>query len=323
MIDLTEIRAAAAIIAAEAVVTPILHSDGLDALLGCSIVAKDESQQRAGSFKFRGAFNRLSAIPQQDRPLGVVAVSSGNHGAAVACAAQILGMSATVHVPDDVAAAKRILIEGFGAAIVTFPRSVPDRNVGALAQVAETGATFVHPFEDPLVMRGQGTTALELHEQAGHLDVVIVPMSGGGLMAGCASAIRQLDPNCEIIGVEPAAADDTRRSFAAGEPVRIAQPDTIADGLAVTTPGANTFAINRELVDDVLTVTEFHLVEAMRLASATLGRRLEPSGAASLAAVLAHRDRFRGRRVGLVLSGGNIDAERFDTLLRAFPAEQR
>ena len=190
-------------------------------------------------------------------------------------------------------------------------------------QVAETGATFVHPFEDPLVMRGQGTTALELHEQAGHLDALVVPMSGGGLMAGCASAIRQLDPACEIIGVEPAAADDTRRSFAAGEPVRIAQPDTIADGLAVTAPGANTFAINRELVADVLTVTEDELVEAMRLAAATLGRRLEPSGAASLAAVLAHRGRFSGRRVGLVLSGGNIDAERFEQLLEAFPGGDR
>ncbi len=314
MIDIGDIRAAAAVIASEAVVTPVVHSDALDALVGARIVGKDESRQRAGSFKFRGAFHRLSLIPAKDRRLGVVAVSSGNHGAAVACAAQIFGMSATVHVPDDVAAVKRALIEGFGAAIVTFDRAVPDRNVGALAQVAETGATFVHPFEDPLVMRGQGTAALELHEQVGHLDVLIVPMSGGGLMAGCASAIRQLDPNCEIIGVEPANADDTRQSFAAGHPVRIAQPDTIADGLAVTSPGVETFAINRELVTDVVTVTEEQLVDALRVALDAFEQRYEPSGVAGLAAVLADRDRFRGRRIGIILSGGNIDQARFDAL---------
>ena len=166
-------------------------------------------------------------------------------------------------------------------------------------------------------MAGQGTAALELHEQVGPLDVLLVPMSGGGLMAGCASAMRQLDPGCELIGVEPAAADDTRRSFAAGHPVRIAQPDTIADGLAVTAPGDATFAINRQLVDDVVTVTDDQLVEAMRVAGDLLGRRLEPSGVAGLAAVLDDTDRFRHRRVGIILSGGNIDAARFDALTQA------
>jgi len=314
MIDLAAIRAAANVITSEAIVTPVIRSDRLDALTGATIFAKDESQQRAGSFKFRGALHRLSLIPEADRPLGVVAVSSGNHGAAVACAAQLLGIDATVHVPNDVAAAKRTLIEQFGAKIVTFDRFVPDREAAARAQVAETGATFVHPFEDPLVMQGQGTTALELHEQVGPLDVLIVPMSGGGLMAGCASAIRQLDPSCEVIGVEPANADDTRRSFEAGHPVRIAQPTTIADGLAVTSPGPTTFAINRDLVSDVVTVTDDDLVDAMRSALRLLGRRLEPSGVASLAAVVVDRPRFAGRRVGLVLSGGNIDDARFAAL---------
>ncbi len=314
VIGLDEIRAAAATIAGEAVITPVLRSGDLDALSAASVFAKDESQQRAGAFKFRGAYNRLSAIALDDRPLGVIAVSSGNHGAAVACAARLLGMTATVHVPDDVATAKRALIESFGASIVTFDRSIPDRDAGALLQVAETGATFVHPFEDPMVMAGQGTAALELHEQVGPLDVLIVPMSGGGLMAGCASAIRQLDPSCELLGVEPAAADDTRQSFAAGHPVRIAQPDTIADGLAVTSPGARTFAINRELVSDVVTVTETQLVDAMRVALDLLGRRLEPSGVAGLAAILDDPARFRNRRVGIILSGGNIDADRFTAL---------
>jgi len=314
VIPLDDIRAAAAAIAGEAVTTPVVRSDGLDALVGASVYGKDESQQRAGSFKFRGAFHRLSAIPDADRRLGVVAVSSGNHGAAVACAAQILGIDATVHVPADVAPAKRALIERFGARIVSFDRSTPDREAGARAQVSETGATFVHPFEDPLVMRGQGTTALELHEQAGALDALLVPMSGGGLMAGCASAMRQLDPTCELIGVEPAAADDTRRSFAAGERVTIAPPATIADGLAVTAPGAATFEINRQLVDVVLTVTDDEIANAMKVARDLLGRRLEPSGAAGLAAALVHRERCAGRRIGVVLSGGNIDIGRFAEL---------
>lgn len=314
MIPLDEIRAAAAAIAGEAVATPVLRSDELDALAGATLFAKDESRQRAGSFKFRGAFNRVSAIPLDERHLGVVAVSSGNHGAAVACAAEILGIEATVHVPADVAPAKRALIEGFGARIVTFDRVTPDREAAARRQAETTGATFVHPFEDPLVMAGQGTAALELHEQVGPLDVLLVPMSGGGLMAGCGSAMRQLCPGCELIGVEPAAADDTRRSFAAGHPVKIDQPDTIADGLAITAPGERTFEINRDLVADVVTVTDDQLVEAMRVGATLLGRRFEPSGVAALAAVLDDPDRWRGRRIGVILTGGNIDATRFDDL---------
>lgn len=314
MIPLDEVRAAAAAIAGEAVSTPVLHSDELDALTGATVLAKDESRQRTGSFKFRGAFNRVSAIPLDERHLGVVAVSSGNHGAAVACAAEILGIEATVHVPADVAPAKRALIDGFGARIVTFDRAAPDREAAARRQVEMTGATFVHPFEDRLVMAGQGTAALELHEEVGQLDALVVPMSGGGLMAGCGSAMRQLCPTCELIGVEPANADDTRRSFAAGHPVKIAQPDTIADGLAVTAPGERTFEINRHLVADVVTVTDDQLVAAMRVGARLLGRRFEPSGVAGLAAVLDDPDRWRGRRIGVVLTGGNIDAARFDEL---------
>ncbi len=315
MIDLAEIRAAAELIAPEAVVTPVLRSDALDELAGATVYCKDESQQRAGAFKFRGAYNRLARIPVEDRALGVVAVSSGNHGAAVACAARLLGIAATIHVPEDVPAAKRALIERFGADIVTFPRAIADREAAARRQVAETGATFVHPFEDPAVMAGQGTAALELHEQVGTLDVLVVPMSGGGLMAGCASAMRQLDPGCELIGVEPDAADDTRRSFAVGRPVRIDSPTTIADGLAVTMPGERTFAINRTLVSEVVTVSDAALVDAMRVIADLLGRRVEPSGAAGVAAVLCAPDRFRNRRIGVILSGGNIDSARFDALV--------
>ena len=175
-----DVVAAAGRIEGQAHRTPVLRSRTANAMLGAEVFFKCENFQRMGAFKFRGAFNRLSTIPVDDRLRGVVAVSSGNHGAAVACAAQILGIEATVHVPQDVAGAKRALIERFGARIVMFDRSTPDRDAGALRQVADTGATFVHPFEDPVVMAGQGTAALELHEQAGALDVLIVPMSGGG-----------------------------------------------------------------------------------------------------------------------------------------------
>jgi threonine dehydratase len=317
VIPLDEIRAAAAAIAGHAVVTPVVRSAELDRLTAATVLGKDESRQRTGSFKFRGAFHRLRSIPAADRARGVVAVSSGNHGAAVACAARLLGIAATVHVPHDVAPAKLALIERHGADVVTFPRSTLDREAGARAQVAETGATFVHPFEDPAVMRGQGTTALELHEQAGAVDALLVPMSGGGLMAGCASAMAQLDPGCELVGVEPALADDTRRSFATGERMSIPPPSTIADGLAVTCPGPTTFEINRRLVTDVVTVTEEQIVDAMRVAERNLGRRLEPSGAVGVAALLADPGRFAGRRVGVVLSGGNIDDERFAALTAA------
>ncbi len=313
-LPLEHIRSAARVIAGQAVRTPVLTSATLDASIDAAVLAKDESAQRAGSFKFRGAFHRLSMIAPARRSAGVVAVSSGNHGAAVACAAELLGLPAVIHIPHDTAAAKRALIEGFGASIVTFDRATTDREAPARADAAARGATFVHPFEDPAVMLGQGTTALELHDQVGPLDVLVVPMSGGGLMAGCASAMSQLDPDCELIGVEPEAGDDTRRSFAAGHVVRIDQPRTIADGLALPAPGTATFEINRHLVDDIVTVSDDQLVDAMRLALDAFDRRLEPSGAAALAAALADRARFRGRRVGVVLSGGNIDAERFTAL---------
>lgn len=316
-LPVADIRAAADVISREAVRTPVHSSPELDALVGARVYAKDESAQRAGSFKFRGAFHRLSRIPAGERGRGVVAVSSGNHGAAVACAASVLGIRATVHVPADVAPAKRALIEHFGADIVTFDRATPDREGPARAQATTSGATFVHPFEDRDVMLGQGTVGLEFHDQVGHLDVLVVPMSGGGLMAGCASAVSQLDPSCELLGVEPDAADDTRRSLLAGERVRIPQPTTIADGLAVTSPGATTFEINRRLVTDVVAVTDEQLLQAMRIADELLHRRLEPSGAAALAAVLVDRERFVGRTVGVVLSGGNIDADRFRELTAA------
>lgn len=272
------------------------------------VLAKAEHRQRAGAFKFRGAFNRLSLIPESERGRGVVAVSSGNHGAAVSLAGELLGIPVTVFTPEDAPRTKRELMETHGASIETFPRSIPDREAPARDRAAETGATFVHPFEDPEVMAGAGTTGLELHGQVGPLDVVYVPMSGGGLMAGCASALSVLDPGCRLVGVEPVTADDTRRSFAAGHPVTVANPQTVADGLAVPAPGERTLSINLQLVSEVVTVSEREIVGAMRKLAVEHGEVVEPSGAASYAASL--RD-GRGSRMAVVLSGGNVDQTEF------------
>ncbi len=310
-LSLAKIEAAAQRIAAEAIRTPVLTSPDLDERLGATVFCKAEALQRGGAFKFRGAYNRLSQIPVADRSKGVVTTSSGNHGASVAIAAELLGIPATIHIPDPAPPPKVALIRAAGAEIRTFPKMTKDRESGARTQVAETGATFVHPYEDREVMAGQGTAALELHDEVGQLDVFMAPMSGGGLMAGCASAIHALDPGCVIIGVEPEAGNDTQQSFVAGKRVTIDPPSTIADGLAVTAPGENTFPINQALVSDVLTVTEEQIVEAMHYAWKHLEVVVEPSGAVCLAALLADPGRWAGKRIGLILSGGNLDREAF------------
>jgi threonine dehydratase len=291
-----------------------VRSDALDALVGATVLCKVEARQRAGAFKFRGAFHRLSRLTPAERAAGVVTVSSGNHGAAIACAAQILGMPATVFIPSDAPRVKQDLIAGFGAEIVHIDRHTQDRDAPARQLAARTGATFVHPFEDRDIIIGQGTAAVELHDQVGDLDVLVVPMSGGGLMAGCATVMDLLAPGCAMVGVEPAVADDTVRSFQAGRPVRIEQPRTIADGLAVTAPGENTFAINRHLVDDVVTVTEDEIVDGMRTVADLLGVLVEPSGAVGIAALRTNPGRWTGR-VGVILSGGNVDRSRWGHLL--------
>lgn len=290
-------------------VTPILTSDELDRLSGSTLLLKAEHKQRAGAFKFRGAFNRISQIPLHERDRGVVAVSSGNHGAAVARASHLLGLQATIFIPEDAPGVKRRLMEDDGARVETFARATSDREAPARQFASETGAALIHPYEDPLVMTGAGTTALELHRQVGPLDALFVPMGGGGLMAGCASAMTVLDPSCELIGVEPSQADDTRRSFEAGHPVTVESPQTIADGLAVPRPGDNTFSINKELVSDVMTVSEAEIEAAMNLLYDSSGEVVEPSGATALAGVLKRKGDWL--RVGVVLSGGNVERSRF------------
>jgi threonine dehydratase len=317
-IPLEAVRDAAMTIAGHVHRTPVLRHADLDRD-GRTVVCKAEHLQCAGAFKFRGALNRISHIPDEERPAGVVAVSSGNHGAAVACAAELLGIPATVFIPADTPVAKRSVIERHGADIRVFDRAIDDREAPARALAAERGATFVHPFEDPLVMAGQGTVALELFEEVGPLEVLIVPMSGGGLMAGCASVAHELAPSCELIGVEPAAGDDTCRSLAAGHRVAVPAPTTIADGLALSTPGAATFAINRRLVSDVVTVDDDEIRAAMRRFHRMFWQLIEPSGVVGLAALSRHAQRWPRRSVGVVLSGGNIDAGRFSELTGVDP----
>jgi threo-3-hydroxy-L-aspartate ammonia-lyase len=310
-IRLAEVEEALVRIAEHAYRTPVLTSADLDGVTGAAVFCKAESRQRAGAFKFRGAFNRISQIPTPERSRGVIAVSSGNHGAAVACASGILDIRATIFIPEDTPDRKKGLMLEYGAELRMVDRNDPDRDRPARELANATGATFVHPFEDRDVMIGQGTTALEFHDQVGDLDVLLVPMSGGGLMAGCASAMSQVSPDCLFFGIEPENADDTRRSFAAGHPVRISNVSTIADGLAVLSPGANTFVLNQDLVSEVLTVTEGDLVAAMSFSLEFLDEPLEPSGAAALAGLLTAGGRWQGLRVGVILSGGNVDVDKF------------
>ena len=277
---------------------------------------KAEPYQRTGSFKFRGAFNALASLPAAERAAGVAGVSSGNHAQAVALAARLHGCAATILMPADAPASKVAATRGYGAEVVTYDRYAEDREDRFAALCAERGLTPVHPYDDPAVMAGQGTVALELLEQAGDLDALLVCVGGGGLMAGCATIASARVPGIRLVGVEPKAGDDTRRSLAAGERVRIPVPRTIADGQAAPIPGALTFGVLQRLGVGVATVTDEEIRAAMRFLFERLKVVTEPSGACALAALLAGRvPGLRGARVGVTLSGGNVDAERFARVL--------
>jgi threonine dehydratase len=310
---LQDVQDAARRLAGVAHWTPLITSRTLDARVGRRVRLKCENLQRMGAFKFRGAFNAISQLAPRQLERGVVAYSSGNHAQAVALACRQLGSTAVVVIPNDVAPAKRAAISGYGAEIVCYDRMTEDR-AEICAQIAEQrGLAMVAPFEDLQVMAGQGTVALEMLHDEPDCDVLAVPVSGGGLIAGCAVAATALRRGIRIIGVEPSAGDDTRRSLVAGRRITIPVPLSIADGLRSQTPGELTFAINRRLLDDVVTVDDDEIVDAMRFAFERLKVVLEPSGAVGLAAVLAGR--VAGNRIGVVLSGGNIDTDRFTRLI--------
>jgi threonine dehydratase len=316
VIALDDVRDAAERLRGVANVTPVLTSRTLDAATRATVLLKAESFQRAGAFKFRGAYNRISRLSAAELARGVATYSSGNHAQAVALAARLVGTRAVILMPEDAPAGKLAATKGYGAEVVTYDRYTGDRVTIGGELAAERGLVLVPPYEDPLVMAGQGTAGLELMEGAGQLDVLVVPVGGGGLIAGSGTAARGLDPRIRVVGVEPEVGDDTRRSLAVGERVRIDVPRTIADGLQAEIPGELTFEVNRRVVDEVVTVSDAEIVEAMRFLFERMKLVVEPSGAVGVAAVLAGRvESATGCRVGVILSGGNVGVERFRQLL--------
>lgn len=294
--------------------TPVVTSRTLDERSGSRTFLKCENLQRMGAFKFRGAYNRISRLSPGERKRGVVAFSSGNHAQGVALAARLLGVPAAIVMPADAPAAKLAATREYGAEVVAYDRTTMNRGALAAELARQRGATLVPPYDDPHVIAGAGTVALELLTDVADLDVLLVPAGGGGLLAGCALAASELRPSLAVYGVEPEAGDDFARSFALGERVEIAVPDTIADGQRTTSPGELTYPIVRGLCAGFFTVSDDELRAAMRFAFERMKLIVEPSGAAGLAVIL--RDvRFGGARVGVVVSGGNVDAAHYASIV--------
>lgn len=321
-LSLDRIQAAAARLAGVAHRTPLLSSATLDEQCGGSVLLKAESFQRSGSFKFRGAYNRLSLLDDDERARGVVAYSSGNHGGAVALAARLLKIPAVVVAPATGSPAKLAAIEGYGAEMRRYDPAREAREEVAAAIAAQRSLTIIRPFDDYDIMAGQGTIGIELAGQLaqadnGRVDQVLVPVGGGGLAAGVSTAVKALLPGAAVIGVEPAGADDTRQSYRAGRRVSLDRPVTIADGLLAQTPGELTFAVTSRLLDDVVTVTEEAIIEAMRFCFARMKIVIEPSGAVPLAALRSGAVSAAGRRTVVVVSGGNVAPADFAAFLSA------
>ncbi|HEX6614221.1 MAG TPA: pyridoxal-phosphate dependent enzyme [Rhodanobacteraceae bacterium] len=312
-VSIADIRGAAARIAAHAVVTPAMRSDALDELAGASLHFKCEHLQVGGAFKFRGACNAVWALGDGEASHGVVTHSSGNHGAALALAARTRGIPAHVVVPEGAVRAKLENIEAAGATLHHCAPTLAAREETCARIQRETGAALVHPYADRNVIAGQGTAALELLQQVPGLDVLIAPLGGGGLMSGTAIAARALSPSTRLVAAEPAGADDGYQSLQRGERVTDVKPATICDGLRATVGQIN-FEMLRDNGVEIVTVSDEQVLAAMRLLWAHLKQTVEPSSATVLAAVLAKRERFSGKRVGLILSGGNVDLDQI-----AFP----
>jgi threonine dehydratase len=314
-VTLDDVRDAAAQIKGVAHRTPVLHSRTLDDLVGAEVFLKCENLQRVGAFKFRGAYNAISRLSPEQLAKGIAAYSSGNHAQAVALAARELGSSAVILMPADTPRSKRDAVAGYGAEIVTYDRYCEDRTALGAALAADRGLALIPPYEHPHVIAGQGTAALELLEDVADLDVLVSPVGGGGLIAGSAIAAKGLRPGIRVVGVEPEAGDDTKRSLEAGERVSIPVPRTIADAMAADIPGELTFSVNRRLVDEIVLVTDDELRDGMRFAFDRLKIVAEPTGASGLAALLAGRLPAPPPRVGVIISGGNVDTTRFLELL--------
>jgi threonine dehydratase len=307
-VTLADIRAARARIVDAVHHTPLVHSRLIDAHCGAELHFKCENLQRVGAFKARGAANAVLGLDAATAARGVATHSSGNHGAALALAAAQRRIPAWVVMPSSAPAVKRAAVAAYGATVVDCDATLAARDAMLSRVVGEHGAHVVHPYDDPRVIAGQGTVGLEILEDLADIDVIAVPVGGGGLLAGVALAVKALAPRVEVIGVEPAGADDAWRSFTRGELQPMDDPRTIADGLRAGL-GVRNFALIRRHVDAIVTVSEAAIVEAMRLAWTRLKLVVEPSGAVTLAGVLEHDERFRGRRAVLVISGGNVDLD--------------
>ncbi|HTJ28637.1 MAG TPA: threo-3-hydroxy-L-aspartate ammonia-lyase [Candidatus Limnocylindria bacterium] len=287
--------------------TPVVTSRTLDERTGAQVFLKAESLQRIGAFKFRGAYNTIAQLGEEQKQGGVVAFSSGNHAQGVALAARLLGVPAAIVMPSDAPAAKLAATAGYGADVITYERERMNRAELAASIANERGATLIPPYDHPAIIAGQGTAVLELIEDAGRLDVLLVPLGGGGLLAGSCLAAAERSPGVRIYGVEPAAGDDWVRSWREDRIVSIPVPKTIADGQQTQAPGALTWPIVRALGAGVVTVTDDEIRAAMRFAYERLKLVVEPSGATALAALLFEKVDARGARVGIVVSGGNVD----------------
>ena len=312
-----DVLAATTRIAGVAHRTPVMTSRTMNRETGAEIFFKCENLQRMGAFKFRGAFNALSKFDERQRKAGVVTYSSGNHAQAIALSASLLGIPATIIMPNDAPAAKMAATRGYGGKVISYDRYTEDREKIGRELAEKEGLTLIPPYDHPDVISGQGTAARELFEEVGELDALFVCLGGGGLLAGSALSARALAPACRIYGVEPEAGNDGQQSFRSGSIVHIETPKTIADGAQTQHLGAYTFGIIRRDVTDILTVSDAQLVDCMRFFAERMKLVVEPTGCLGLAAARAMGSELKGQRVGVIISGGNVDLDRFSTLLRA------
>jgi threo-3-hydroxy-L-aspartate ammonia-lyase len=289
--------------------TPALTSSTIDALTGARVLFKCENLQRMGAFKFRGAYNALAQLPDEDKRRGVIAYSSGNHAQAVALAGRLLGIAATIVMPADAPRVKLEATRAYGAEVITYDPKAESREALARRIGAERRLTVIPPYDHPHVVAGQGTAAKELFEDAGPLDVLLVPCGGAGLLSGCAIAARRLAPDCRVIGAEPAAGDDATRSFRTRTLQTVHDPDTIADGARTPSLGEVTFPLVLHYVDDMTTVTDAELLQSMFFLWERMKLVVEPTGALAACALLHGRIDAKGLRVGVILSGGNVDLD--------------
>ena len=321
-ITFADIQAAQQRLAGIAHRTPVLTSRTADARCGAQLFFKCENFQRMGAFKFRGAYNAVARLEPAQRAAGVVAYSSGNHAQAIALACRLLASHAVIVMPSDAPRAKVAATRSYGGEVVFYDRYREDREALGRQLAAERGLTLIPPYDHPDVMAGQGSAAAELIETVGPLDVLLAPLGGGGLLSGSAVAAHALSPGCTVIGVEPEAGDDGRQSLRAGHIVHIATPETLADGAQTLHLGQHTFAVIAARVSDIVTVSDAQLLETMAWFAERMKLVLEPTGVLAAAAVFSGQLALTGKRVGVILSGGNVDLARYATLLAERPAAE-